>query len=423
MYHSHLIQPDAQSSLTTWLDYLLAGHPTEIDMGLNRITDVAQRMDLLTSSSKVITVAGTNGKGTTCAYLERILRQAGYSVGVYSSPHIINYNERVRIDGVDASDAEFIRAFLAIEAARIDISLTFFECATLAALYIFKQRQPDYILLEVGLGGRLDATNIIDADVSVLTAVDIDHTNFLGNTRDSVGREKAGIFRSNRPAVIGEPDLPDSVTEVVQYLDAVSYCVGQQFSYQQQDDSWSYQGTVLHIENMPLPSLPLPNAATAIAVIEQILPALSPELIANALASATLAGRLELVQQQPKVLVDVAHNPHAAAYLVKKLQQMQYRKLVALCGMLSDKDIHGVLQLMTPIVDSWHFVTLDNERGATAAELSKQLPESVSACEYHNLDDAWQAIAPTLADDDLLIVFGSFYTVAGFKMLLQPNEK
>lgn len=182
MYHSHLIQPDAQSSLATWLDYLLAGHPTEIDMGLNRITDVAQRMDLLTSSSKVITVAGTNGKGTTCAYLERILRQAGYSVGVYSSPHIINYNERVRIDGIDASDAEFISAFLAIEAARIDISLTFFECATLAALYIFKQRQPDYILLEVGLGGRLDATNIIDADVSVLTAVDIDHTNFLGNT-------------------------------------------------------------------------------------------------------------------------------------------------------------------------------------------------------------------------------------------------
>lgn len=193
--------------------------------------------------------------------------------------------------------------------------------------------------------------------------------------------------------MIGEPDLPASVTEVVQYLDAMPYCVGQQFSYQQQDDSWSYQGAVVRIENMPLPSLPLPNAATAIAVIEQILPELSPELIANALASATLAGRLELVQQQPKVLVDVAHNPHAAAYLVKKLRQMQYRKLVALCGMLSDKDIHGVLQLMTPIVDSWHFVTLDNERGATAAELSKQLPDSVTACEYHNVDDAWQAIA------------------------------
>ncbi|NMH66061.1 bifunctional tetrahydrofolate synthase/dihydrofolate synthase [Shewanella salipaludis] len=416
--------PQQDASLDTWLDYLLALHPTEIDMGLARVLKVASLMGLThLGRAKVVTVAGTNGKGTTCAMVEQILRLSGLRVGVYSSPHMLKYNERIRIEGEDASDGDLIEAFEAIERHRGDTSLTFFEYATLAGLYLFKAADLDAVILEVGLGGRLDATNIIDADISVVTAVDLDHQLFLGDTREAVGREKAGIFRRQRPAVIGEPDLPASVDETAIALGAIPYRVGREFSYQPHGHSWDFNGRVFRLTDIPLPALPLPNAATAIAVIEMGWPELAPAVIHEGIATARLAGRLERVSEQPLIMLDVAHNPHAARYLAKRLYPIKAAlegggRLFALCGMLKDKDIARVLPELLELVDAWYLVSLSGERGASAQQLHSALP---AACEAHEFDDlaaAWEALNTQITADDVVIVFGSFYTVAGFKSLL-----
>jgi dihydrofolate synthase / folylpolyglutamate synthase len=421
------LRPGEGADLASWLDYLLAIHPTEIDMGLTRVASVARTMGLTQlAPAKVVTVAGTNGKGTTCAYLESILSLAGYRVGVYSSPHLIKFNERVRINGEDASDKELVAAFEAIEAARGQTSLTFFEFATLAGLSLFKEASLDVIILEVGLGGRLDATNIIDADIGVLTAIDLDHQAFLGNTRELVGREKAGIFRPARPAIVGEPDLPASVDEVMQALGASAWRVGHEFNYHPGDGGWHYQGQKFSLKDLPLPQLPLPNAATAIAVIEQGWDHISPELIGRGIACATLTGRMERVCERPLVLLDVAHNPHAARYLAQQLgsvlaqrrQQKPGTRLFALCGMLKDKDIGAVLPVVAQWVDNWALVSLDCERGATADSLYLALPSNASAQTFEAIGTAWEHIEAQITEDDVVIVFGSFYTVAGYKSLM-----
>lgn len=422
-----LTVPAVNAALDTWLDYLLSIHPSEIDMGLKRVSRVARRLDVLTLGSaqvntKVVTVAGTNGKGTTCAMLESILRLSGLSVGVYSSPHMLKYNERVRINGVDVSDAEFVAAFEQIEAARADISLTFFEYATLAGLLLFKAAQLDVVILEVGLGGRLDATNMIDADISVVTAVDLDHQSYLGDTRELVGREKAGIFRAGKPAIVGEPNLPHTVNDVANELGARLYRVGQEFDYQASANSWQFSGQVLQLTDLVLPTLPLPNAATVLAIIERGWPDIPAAIINQGLASARLTGRLERVSEQPLILLDVAHNPHAARFLVAQLKPLVTGKRVfSLCGMLKDKDIAGVLQVIDPIVDVWHLVSLHGERGASASQLKQHLATETKAHEHGDIASAWSALKAQITPDDVVIVFGSFYTVAGFKSLLNQE--
>ncbi|MGL4937147.1 bifunctional tetrahydrofolate synthase/dihydrofolate synthase [Shewanella sp.] len=418
-----LTAPQEHAALDEWLTYLLSIHPTEIDMGLTRVATVAQRLALLQlAPSKVVTVGGTNGKGTTCAMLENVLRLAGFTVGVYSSPHLINYNERVRINGKDASDEAFVEAFECIEAARGDISLTFFEYATLAALILFKAAKLDVIILEVGLGGRLDATNIIDADLSVITAVDLDHQSYLGNTRESVGREKAGIFRRARPAIVGEPNLPVTVNDVAKDLGAHLYRVGQEFSYHERPDSWDYQGQIRTLSGLPLPTLPLPNAATVLAIIEQGWPTLSAEVIAQGISTARLTGRLEQVSATPLILLDVAHNPHAARFLAQQLQpRVGTKRLFALCGMLKDKDIAGVLAVLEPKVDAWYLCSLQGERGASASHLRQSLSPEANAFEFEDIAAAWTALKALIRPDDVVIVFGSFYTVAGFKSLFMQD--
>lgn len=428
-----LSRPTHQASLADWLDYLLSIHPAEIDMGLERVSTVAKSLHLLhLAPAKVITVAGTNGKGTSCAMLESILSCAGLKVGVYSSPHLIHYNERVRIEGQDATDGDFIAAFEAIETARGDISLTFFEYATLAGLYLFKAAALDVIILEVGLGGRLDATNMIDADACLLTSIALDHQEYLGNTRESVGREKAGVFRPNTLAVIGERDLPNTVVEYADAIQANMYRVGQDFSYQQHESTWDYQSAKRSLMHIPLPALPLANAATVVALVEQYWPQITDEHIAKGIAQARLAGRFETLSVQPQVIVDVAHNPHAAAYLAKQLQPFQHKadggRVLALCAMLKDKDIQGVLAELVPVVDEWYFASLHNQRGASANILSDSLRLAQSAVannnsaaptfEYQDLNAAWHAINRAAKDDDTVIVFGSFYTVSGIKLLI-----
>ncbi|WP_076537132.1 bifunctional tetrahydrofolate synthase/dihydrofolate synthase [Shewanella sp. UCD-KL21] len=428
------VKPAQDASLSQWLDYLLSIHPTEIDMGLTRVTAVAERLSLLSlPESKVITVAGTNGKGTTCAMLEAVFLQAGKTVGVYSSPHLVKFNERVRLNHIDVTDAQIIEAFSAIEQARAEISLSFFEFATLTGLYIFKRAKPEIILLEVGLGGRLDATNIIDADVSVITSIDIDHQEYLGDTRELVGREKAGVFRASRLAVIGEPDCPNSIIEYAQAINAHAYGVNKDFSYAianntstnntSTDNSatWHYCSANRSIEAIPLPRLPLANAATAIAVIEQAFPQLSDNDIKQGIANASLSGRFEQVLDQPQVWVDVAHNPHAAKYLATQLQGFKPARIIALCGMLKDKDAAAVLKELEDSIDEWNFVSLSVERGNDAKTLAKQLNTSLSASQFESMDLAWRSIKSNINADDVVIVFGSFYTVAAFSELLKKG--
>lgn len=418
-----LVAPEKGATLDTWLDFLLAIHPTEIDMGLGRVSQVAERMGLNNlGQTKIVTVGGTNGKGTTCAMLEAALQLSGKTVGVYSSPHLLKYNERVRINGVDASDESLVAAFEAIETARAEISLTFFEYATLAGLYLFKQAKLDVVLLEVGLGGRLDATNLIDADIAVVTSIDLDHQDYLGDTRELVGAEKAGIFRANRPAIVGEPDCPTSLLDVANRIGASLYRVGSEFSYRCSDQDWHYQGQRFDLGKLPLPYLPQPNAATVIAVLEHLCPEISADIIAKAVGTTQLAGRLECLNDSPRVIVDVAHNPHAARYLQSRLASMPKRRLVALCGMLKDKDARSVLQTLSADVDLWFLCDLPVPRGATAAELAALMPLGVAASTYTEMSAAWEAMKTQLHPEDVVIVFGSFYTVAGFKDLFKGEN-
>ena len=426
------LMPNHQANLEQWLDYLLAIHPSEIDMGLARVSEVAGRLALMDlAPAQVITVAGTNGKGTTCAMLESILIQSGKTVGVYSSPHLIRYNERVRINQQDCRDEQFIEAFEAIEQARAEISLTFFEYATLAGLYLFKQAKLDVIILEVGLGGRLDATNMVDSTATIITSIDLDHQEYLGNTRELVGREKAGVCRSHCISVVGEPNLPNSVTEYAQQIACQLLRVGHEFEYQLNGDSWSFSTKTQQLTSLTVPSLPLANAACVVALVNQIWPQISISDINRGLALATLPGRLECVSQAPLVLLDVAHNPHAAKYLAVQLRQKLAQKanvsakVIALCGMLKDKDIAGVFAELITVVDQWNLVTLSTERGANSTQLQRHLltvepaqattENKLNINTFDDMDAAWQSISTTIEADDVVIVFGSFYTVAAFK--------
>ncbi len=421
------------ASLNDWLEYLLSIHPAEIDMGLSRVSEVARQLQLLDlAPAKVITVAGTNGKGTSCAMLESVLSLAGKRVGVYSSPHLIHYNERVRIQGVDATDDALIAAFTAIETARGAISLTFFEYATLAGLWLFKAAKLDVIILEVGLGGRLDATNMIDADVCLLTSIALDHQEYLGYTRESVGREKAGVFRPERLAVISEPQLPITVTDYAAQIGAPVCRVGHEFSYQKQQQTWSFHSGNRQIAALALPVLPLANAAGVVALLTQYWPEISDIQLSEGIAKARLSGRFETLSTSPLLIADVAHNPHAAAYLAQQLAVFSGKRVLALCAMLKDKDIQGVLSELMHVIDSWYFASLDNERGASSKQLIDALnlnksanvsfdtaKMDVKALGFDTLSQAWETLSIDVQDDDIIIVFGSFYTVSGFKTLLE----
>ncbi|WP_242620298.1 bifunctional tetrahydrofolate synthase/dihydrofolate synthase [Shewanella maritima] len=437
------------ASLNDWLEHLLAIHPAEIDMGLGRVSQVASKLGIdKLPNSQVITVAGTNGKGTTCAMLESILRQAGKSVGVYSSPHINHFNERIRVNQQDVSDELIIEAFQAIEQARGDITITYFEFATLAGLYVFGKTQPNVVLLEVGLGGRLDATNLIDSDATIITAIDLDHQEYLGDTREDVGREKAGVMRANCLSIIGEPDLPESVMAVAKDIGSLVRRVGHDFSYQLNEvnpgetlpyderrlndgHSWRFSSASAEYHQLPVPSLPLPNAASALALISEFWPEITFEQITQGFAKATLSGRIEQVSEQPVILLDVAHNPHAARYLAAQLQryQAQGMNIRAICGMLKDKDIASVLACFDGVISHWDMVSLDNPRGATANELtaalqSCDLKQQVSLNQFDSMELAWQSMVTSVSSSDsqaneLIIVFGSFFTVAAFQACFQ----
>ncbi|MFK3661187.1 bifunctional tetrahydrofolate synthase/dihydrofolate synthase [Scandinavium sp. NPDC088450] len=402
--------PIATSPLATWLSYLEHLHTKTIDLGLARVSEVAARMGVLKPAPFVFTVAGTNGKGTTCRTLESVLTAAGYKVGVYSSPHLVRYTERVRVEGNELAESAHTASFAEIEKARGEISLTYFEFGTLSALWLFKQAQLDVVILEVGLGGRLDATNIVDADVAVVTSIALDHTDWLGPDRESIGREKAGVFRGGKPAVVGEPDMPQSIADVATEKGAQLLRRDVNWHYTVHDTDWAFKDADGELNGLPLPQVPQPNAATALAALRASGLAVSETAIREGTKNAILPGRFQIVSDSPRLILDVAHNPHAAAYLAERLKMQPARgRTLAVIGMLHDKDIAGTLACLSEVVDNWYCAPLEGPRGATAEQLVEHLREGAV---YATVAQAWHAAMAEARPEDTVLVCGSFHTVA-----------
>ena len=414
------------ADLAGWLAYLEGLHPKSIAMGLDRVRAVHARLGL-ELACPVVTVGGTNGKGSTCAMSDAILRAAGYSVGVYTSPHLLRYNERVVLDGRAASDAELVEAFDAIEDARTasspPIALTYFEFGTLAALWLFARAKPDAAILEVGLGGRLDAVNIVDADVAVLASIDLDHQDYLGDTREAIGREKAGIFRAGRPAICGDPDPPRTVIEHASDIGAPLLRIGIDYGATPEGTQWRYHGPGGPRFGLPYPALrgayQLGNAATVLAALGTLKDRLpvSSGAIRDGLVNVTLAGRFMVLPGRPVIVLDVAHNPHAARALSDALAGMSFHpSTLAVFGMYADKDIDGVIAAMKPRIDRWHVASLPGPRGAAAAQLQAKLAAAGVAADdiraHDDVSEAYRAAAEHARETDRIVVFGSFLTVA-----------
>ncbi len=371
----------------------------------------------------VITVTGTNGKGSTSALIASILAAAGHRTGLYTSPHLVAYNERVRIDGVAATDDALVASFNAVEDARAGVPLTYFEYGTLAALWLFARANLAAAVLEVGLGGRLDAVNVIDADVAVVTSIDLDHQDYLGPTREDVAREKAGIFRAGRPAVCGEPNPPATLVAHARVLGAPLLLIGRDYGFTAGEGQWDYRGPGSDRHGLPPPALrgavQLANAATAITALDCLRGRLhvSAGALRTGLVSVELAGRLQVLPGRPTVVLDVAHNPQAARVLATALGAMGFApRTFAVCGMLADKDIAGVVAATRARVDVWHVATLPGPRGAGAATLRAALERAgVADTAIRSFDEvasAYAAARSEALETDRIIVFGSFLTVA-----------
>ena len=413
------------ATLDEWLQRLEKAHGGKIDLGLERVGWVYQRLQLAPVAPVVITVAGTNGKGSTVAMLDAICRQAGYHSGCFTSPHLIRYNERFSVDGQPVTDEAILEAFDAIEKARGEISLSYFEFSTLAALWLFKQAAVDVAILEVGLGGRLDSVNVVDTDCAVITTVDIDHEHWLGNTREAVGREKAGIFRPGKPAICGDPDCPLSVRRTACQQRARLFCRDKEFTVCQREGNpssgFDWLGWTRDLPNLPQPALrghwQLQNAATAIAALESLAGRLdiSPSDYAAGLRSVSLAGRLQRLQAAPEVLVDVAHNAQSATALASWLQHNPCSgRTVALFGALADKHAETWLPQFRFLVDAWVATAPQSERALSAPECQQLIEINLGGPVLFAEKDPLQAYEKALATldkNDRLLVFGSFFVL------------
>ena len=393
-------------------------------MGLARVQTVADRL-ALKFEGPVITVAGTNGKGSTCAMLETILREAGYHTGLYTSPHLVHFEERCRLDGDNTSAEALIPHFERVEAARQGVTLTYFEFTTLAILDRLAAAAPDVVILEVGLGGRLDAVNVIDADCAIITSIDLDHAEFLGNDRESIGQEKAGIMRTGRPVVVSDPMPPASVLDRAREIDARLIRLGHDFHVEGDRQQWSWRGQQRRYSGLAYPALrganQLINAAGVLAALEALRERIpvTAQAVRNGLALVELPGRFQIVPGQPALILDVAHNPHAAATLAENLDAMGfYPRTQAVFGAMADKDVSAILARLAPLVDVWHFADLPTPRASSAQQLREafeHLPARAGVSWHcHSTPQAALDAAVAMADPtDRIVVFGSFYTVGG----------
>lgn len=414
-------------SFSDWLAYIELQHPKSIDMGLERVREVFERLQLPRPARHVITVAGTNGKGSTVAFIEAIARSAGLKVGAYTSPHLLTYNERVRIDGADASDAALVAAFEAIEAARMNagdgvIPLTYFEYGTLAALWLFERADLDLAILEVGLGGRLDATNIVDPDVAVITTVDIDHQDYLGNDRESIGFEKAGIARGWKPLILGDDDPPSSVLGHAYAIGASAIRAGCDFFFEPDEaGQWRWHEVGFELQ-LPMPRLAAPvqlrNAAVAIAALRALDVEISDDAFADGISRAHVPGRLQRFEREGiEIVVDVGHNPQAARELAAWLKAVPVSgRTHAVFAALGDKDVAGVVEALASSIDSWHLAGLVDHapRGVDVASFAERLSATAAGegTQHPDVSRALAAARATAGPGDRILVFGSFHTAA-----------
>ena len=413
-----------QRTLGEWLAYLEQLHPAAIDMGLDRAREVTNRMGLQKPAPRVVTVTGTNGKGSTCAFVASLLQAQGLKVGVYSSPHLLRYNERVQIDGAEVSDELLCEAFAALDAGRGETSLTYFEMGTLAAFWLFERAQLDAVVLEVGLGGRLDAVNLVDADLALVTSIGVDHVEYLGNTRESVAFEKAGIFRAGKPALCGDLNPPHTLLERAAELGCPLFLRGRDFDLQTAGSVWHWRGQdangqAIELRDIPLLDLPMENAALAVQAYALSGLPWQPERIVAALAATRITGRLDRRQFNWKgktlnVLLDVGHNPHAAEYLARRLAQRPITgKRLAVFGLLADKDLDGVVSPLVCAIEQWAVAPLDTPRTRSQAELEVVLQGlGASVAAYGSVAAALEAQSEQATAEDEILLFGSFYCVA-----------
>lgn len=442
----------AQRDLAAWLSHIEQLHPKSIAMGLERVKRVLERLSLQLDF-KIITVAGTNGKGSTCAMLAQIYKQAGYQVGCYTSPHLLRYNERVRVNGVEASDDALCKAFAAVEQARLglnaaddEIALTYFEVGTLAAVWHFAQSAIDIAVLEIGLGGRLDAVNVFEPDCAVVTSVDIDHQEFLGDNRESIGAEKAGIYRPSLPAICGDVNPPQSLINYAQKIGADFMCIQRDFNYEPLASGWHYLANGKVVYTLPLPALEgsyqLMNASSVVAAVESLQSVLPvhADAIAAAMSEVKLAGRFQTVSKSPWLILDVAHNPHAAEALAKNLEAHRVQssnltaveagKTIAVFAMLADKDIKGVVNAVKNEIDFWYVADIDHIRSAPVNDLVNVILEVVPQAKIKRFTTAADACKQACIDtevcidrneNDKIIVFGSFFTVSSVMQYLTQH--
>lgn len=398
------------SSLSEWLSYIETLHPRTIAFGLERVRLVADKLQVLAFNCPVITVAGTNGKGSCVAFLEIIAQAAGYRVGTYTSPHLLRFNERIHLAGREATDDELVEAFTQVEQARGSVSLTYFEFTTIAALWLLQRADLQLLVLEVGLGGRLDAVNVVEPDVAIITSIDLDHMEWLGDTREDIGYEKAGIFRPNKPAICADINPPASITAVAQQVGATLYCAGRDFSVH------DFLGASLPTRTQ----LPVPSAAAALVALDCLKQRLDigHAAILHGLQTATLPGRFQRIRYRDReIILDVAHNPAASVLLAQQLAARPFDGLThAVTSILADKDIEGILQPLLPQIASWFLSGLDLPRGTNAKNLANHLQNlGVAAYHIHTAESVAVALEAALqhcAATDRIVVFGSFYTVA-----------
>ncbi len=422
------------TTLADWLAHCERLHPKTIDMGLDRVRTVAQRLqggEGLRLSCPLITVGGTNGKGSTCAMLEAIYQQAGYRTGVYTSPHLVHFEERCRVLGTPVSAADLVPAFAAVEQARrgsdgqAEVSLTYFEFTTLAIVLTLAEARLDVIILEVGLGGRLDAVNVFDADCAVITSVDLDHVEYLGPDRESIGYEKAGIMRTGRPVVVSDPVPPQSVLDRAREVGADLWRLGRDFHFAGDKQQWGWTGRSRRYSGLAYPALrganQLVNAAGVLAVLEALHPRLpvTAQAVRTGLALVELPGRFQIVPGQPTLVLDVAHNPHSVAALAENLDAMGFHPTThAVFGAMADKDLRPMFERVNPMIDRWYFTDLPLDRAAKAQDLAAIWQGTNARVDtaftlHGNPVDALAAAVAAADPADRIVVFGSFFTVGG----------
>ena len=439
-------------NLSQWLEYLEQCHPSTIELGLDRIKQVADKLPISFDRSKVITVAGTNGKGSTVTMLASILGEAGFSTCCYTSPHLIHYNERVKLGDRLATDEELCDSFAAVEAMRDDVQLTYFEFGTLAAFQIFSSYQPDYIILEIGLGGRLDAVNIVDPDLAILTNVALDHMDWLGDTREKIGFEKAGIFRAGKPALIGEKDIPQTVLDQAATIGAIVFANGQQFNAEPDTQSlpekpatWSWQGKddkgeSRFLQALPQNDFPLDNCAAVVQAISLLEPTIDAGQIASGLLHASLPGRFQQVNRGYPLILDVAHNPHAAKRLASQIAlRFPEQQVHLVLAMLADKNYREVVDIFQVLKPNWYVAGIEEERGLNGKTLYNYLHESGTSevnC-YSSISEAFNAAESAViagvkangkaqskeglmenSNNGVVLVTGSFFTVTAVLELI-----